>query len=156
MSCGEVSEGIALSCVIYDGHLSLFVLRSVAVTQTPCIPMLDESIQTSLNITYILFHSSIDRTCRSLYKCRQHLYFKIVRWFLSYTILLPLLLLFNFKYWNIGNVITIRLFPKVDIGGFLSFLTRSLSPSHARSLACSQSPPHCFFPRVRVEMIPRR
>lgn len=52
-----------------------------------------------------------------------------------YTVLLPLLLLFNFKYWNIGNVITIRLFTKVDIGGFLSFLARSLPPWVGRSFA---------------------
>lgn len=115
-------------------HLFPCSFRAVALTQTPCIPMLDESIQTSLNITYILFRSSIDRPCLSLYKCRQHLYFKIARWFLSTPSSFHYFLLFNSKYWNIGNVITIRLFTKVDIGGFLSFLALPPLPPLARSL----------------------
>ena len=104
--------------------------RGVALTQTPCIPMLDESIQTSLNITYILSHSSIDRPCLSLYKCRQHLYFKIARWFLSTS---------SSSHYFYSSTLSIEISemsllfdssPKsISGGGFLSFLAPPLPRS---------------------------
>lgn len=133
---------IASSCV-FMMDLFPFSLRAVASTQTLCVPKLDGSIQTLLNITYILFHSSIDRACLGLYKCRQHLYCKIARWFLSTRS--------SFHYFY-SSTLSIEIsemsllfdsLPKSISGVFWAFW---LVLSLPQSLARSQSPPHSFFP----------